>query len=399
MGGEGRQVTESPHKSPASKTRTLVEIARFPPPMGSWSLRIDFLAQDWTARGHKCLLMNIDGSRKSKDSRYLNVRGPLDFIVKVARAAAQGHLLHTHTNAKGIKGTLLALCAQLISLCFGRRSVLTFHAGVKQQYFPRTGKRWLDFLMRLTFVTPRYVICNSEKVKKRIVEDYGISEAKVFPIPAFCSAYMQAELVNFSARVREFVDAHHPLLVSYVFFFHPEFRVDLMVQAVKRLREEYPDLGLIVMGSLQYVEDYLPMIDEMGLEDHVLLTGNLPREEFLSVLKRGELYLRTPVGDGVAASVLESLAIGTPVVASDNGSRPASCVLYREGHLGDMVDKIRYVLENRKQVLAQIVPPDSNDTIKKEVELLLSVFARGRMQGGTGKGRTNETTFHAKEST
>jgi len=367
---EGKLHSSLPVVCPDSP-KTLVEIAGFPPPMGAWSLRIELVAQAWEAHGHHCVLMNIGPSRKLDNPRYLNVRGTVDFILKVVQAAARGHILHTHTNAKGVKGTLMALCAQSISALFGRRCVLTFHAGVKQEYFPRTGKFWFDMLLWLTFKTPRAIICNSPNVKARIVQDYGVSERLVYPIPAFCAAYMKTELGALSTNVADFAERHEPLLVSYVFFFHPEFTVDLMIKTVHQLREAFPSLGLIIMGSKQYAENYVPLINELHLTEHIFLTGNLPRPEFLAVLARGALYLRTPMGDGVAASVLEALSLGTPVVASDNGTRPPSCIRYKGGDLEDMVNRVRYVLNHREQVVAQIVKPDDNDTLEQEVEVLL----------------------------
>ena len=55
----------------------------------------------------------------------------------------------------------------------------------------------------------------------------------------------------------------------------------------------------------------------------LLLLGNLPHDEFLTLLTRCSAYLRSPACDGVAASVLEAVALGVPVVASENGRRPA----------------------------------------------------------------------------
>ncbi len=356
-----------------SNMKTLVEIASFPPPVSSWSLRIEFVARSWKEQGHKCLLMNIGSFRSLGNPKCVNIKGPFDYVIRVLDSVLKGYVIHTHTNAKGVKGTLLSLCAHLISLCFGRRCVLTFHAGIHQQYFPRTGRFFLDTLMSLTFRTPRYIICNSEAVKERIVNDYGIPERRVFPIPAFCEAYMQTNIGSLSPEIREFAEQHHPLILSYVFFFHSEFAVDEMIHAVKRLRNQYPDLGLIITGSKRYVEDYIKMINEMNLKEHILLTGGLPREEFLGALQRSSLYLRTPMGDGVAATVLESLSFGIPVVASDNGTRPGGCILYQAGNLEDMVEKIRYVLENREKAVSQIVKPDRRDTIKDEIDLLLSV--------------------------
>ena len=365
--GEARAVATS------SEAHAIAEIAAYPPPQGSWTLRIGFVAGGIEARGHRCIRVNIGRSRTLGDPTYLNVRGPLHYARQIFSLARQGAVIHTHTNAKGIKGTLLAVSAQCIALLFGRRSVLTFHAGVRQQYFPRTGKPWYDLLMHLTFATPRAIICNSEEVKRKIVDDYGVAPGKVTPIPAFCGAYMRTEIGALSPPVAEFFKAHSPVIALYVFFFHPEFTVDVALRAFARLRQAFPQLGLVIMGDRRYSESYEPLLDELAVRNDVLMTGNLPRAEFLRVLQSASVYLRTPIGDGVAASVLEALAFRVPVVASDNGTRPPGCILYRPGELDDMVAKVRYVLENRDAAAAQIVPPDDADTVEREVDLLLSL--------------------------
>ena len=358
---------------------TLVEISSFPPPLGSWSLRIEFIAERWRRLGHRCVLLNVGPSRRLKNPKYLNIGGPVRYFSYVLKEAWAGSVLHTHTNAKGVKGNLLALATQLICLPFGRRCVLTFHAGTKQEYFPRTG-RWLDHLMWLVFHTPRAIICNSPAVKHLIVRDYGVDPDCVHPIPAFCHEYMQVEMGQLSSEVRRFVEQHEPTLVSYVYFFHEEFTPDLVFQAVARLRQEYPRLGLVLMGSRQYLENYQAALDGSGAAEHVLLTGNLPRGEFLCMLKTATLYLRTPLGDGVCSSVLESLSLGTPVVASDNGTRPSSCVLYQGGNLDDMVDKVRHVLQNLNAVATSIQRPAEADTLTDEIDVLLSVKEEKRTE-------------------
>ncbi len=340
--------------------------------MGSWSLRIEFVAERWRKMGGQCVLMNIGASRTLNNPKYLNVGGPLDYCWRVLRAVLAGSTLHTHTNAKGIKGNLLALAAQLMALPLGRQCVLTFHAGARQEYFPKTGRWVLDRLMWLVFRTPRAVICNSQTVKDLIVRDYGVDPARIHPIPAFCREYMLTEVGELGPQAAAFAQAHRPLLVSYVYFFHEEFTPDLLFQVVARLRQEFPALGLILMGSHQYLENYQSALDRSGAKEHILLTGNLPRGEFLGVLKGGALYLRTPLGDGVCSSVLESLALGTPVVASDNGTRPPSCVLYAGGNLDDMAAKVRHVLLNRDATAAAIVKPDETDTLQQEIDVLLA---------------------------
>jgi len=365
------------HNSRLNSTNILVEIAdispRNQPPSGAWDLRIRFVSDEWEKQGHHCIYLNINPRCKLNLSSALNISNAIDYIHKVIYVASKGYILHTHMNGKSIKGILLALCAQCISFVFGQRCVLTFHAGVHQSYFPKTGKSWIDCLMMLSFKTPRRIICNNTDVKKHIVKDYNITESKIHPIPAFCPAYMETEIGILPKRVADFTMQHNPLVVSYVHTFLPEFKVDLILNAIYQLREKFINLGLIIVGSKQFSEPYIRLIEKLKITGHILLTGNLPRPAFLAVLSQSSLYLRTPLGDGVASSVLESLSLGTPVVASDNGTRPVGCILYKDNTLEDMIDKVRYTINNSTNVKKKIIRPSGFDTIQKELDVLLSV--------------------------
>jgi glycosyltransferase involved in cell wall biosynthesis len=93
-----------------------------------------------------------------------------------------------------------------------------------------------------------------------------------------------------------------------------------------------------MMAARSYVDDWAQN-DKNGL----LLLGNLPHDDFLSLLSRCFAYLRTPACDGVSSSVLESLALGVPVVASENGRRPPGVATYVEDDAADLCDKLRHL--------------------------------------------------------
>lgn len=351
--------------------RRLVEVAAFPPPVGSWSIRIGLLARRWRALGGRCDLVNIGASRALQDPAYVNVRGPVDLLWKALRYAASGAAIHTHTNGKGLKGTLIALALQALAIPFGRHTALTFHAGHIQDYFPRTGRRLLDGVMRLAFLTPRAVICNSEAVRRLIVEQYRVRPEKVHAIPAFCAAYLDAgREPDLSDPVRRFVEAHDPLVLCYVSSEAAEFRVPNMIEALGRIRQRLPNAGLVDVGDERFFKPFQARIDEAGLGDAVLTTGPVDRPELLELMRRATVFLRTPVGDGVAASVLEALSLGTPVVASDNGTRPPGCILFRDGDVEAMTACLIRVAEEHDRIAARLPSVEAFDTLEAELAVL-----------------------------
>ena len=82
------------------------------------------------------------------------------------------------------------------------------------------------------------------------------------------------------------------------------------------------------------------------------------------------MYVRTPPADGVASSVLEALALATPVVAAENGSRPDGVVTYPATDVAALAEAILHVLDNRDAVVSAIPAPVIADTLVEEANLL-----------------------------
>ena len=97
--------------------------------------------------------------------------------------------------------------------------------------------------------------------------------------------------------------------------------------ASRALVERRTDVGLVVCGVAGHMDEGVwesvqERIRAHGIEPHICTVDDLDHDAFLTALTRSTLYFRTPITDGVASSVLESLALGVPVVACENGTRP-----------------------------------------------------------------------------
>jgi glycosyltransferase involved in cell wall biosynthesis len=152
--------------------------------------------------------------------------------------------------------------------------------------------------------------------------------------------------------VELFLQKHPQVFLSYVSF-RPEYRLDVLREGMRRYRAMDPGAGFIWLGfpgkEMPAAEEFVanwPAEERATL----LLLGNLTHDEFLTLLSRCYLYLRTPACDGVAASVLESLALKIPVVASENGRRPRGVVGYRDTDPNDMVEKLNFVRQHYEEV-------------------------------------------------
>jgi glycosyltransferase involved in cell wall biosynthesis len=99
----------------------------------------------------------------------------------------------------------------------------------------------------------------------------------------------------------------------------PNYRIDTIVRAVGLLRQRCPEVPvhLHLLGGGPGRAALQAEIAALGLVGHVTLHGRLDDAGMAAVLARCKVSVSVPVSDATSVSVLESMACGLPVVASD----------------------------------------------------------------------------------
>ena len=200
---------------------------------------------------------------------------------------------------------------------------------------------------------PRRIICNSEAVKACIV-GYGVPADKIVPIPAFSRQYLEftRELPARGARgfLRPLPDGRLHLRphAAAVLSRDADRRDGARDAAPRRrrpgdVRRHQPRRrGRVASGAGGDPR-------ACGVQDRICLVDDLDHDAFLTALQRSALYLRTPITDGVASSVLESLALGVPVVACENGTRPPAWSPIPPTTRGAMAAAVEHVIDQRER--------------------------------------------------
>jgi glycosyltransferase involved in cell wall biosynthesis len=351
----------------------ILQITSYPPPRAGWGVRVQFLKKYLEARGHRCVVLNIGASRAIPSDEYETVLGGFDYIRKVWRFSREGLVAHVHVNGASPKGFVLAIAAQLINLVSGRRSFLTFHAGINQVYFPRPKYPLLWPVFWTLFAIPRHIICNSEEVKAKIVE-YGVPPHKVAPIPAFSTQYLDGAAGVLPQDVDAFYQRCEHIVFSYTKM-RPMFYPDTLVEGFARFAATHKDAGLVLCGIAGHMEPGVwesvqQKIAALGIADRTLVVDDLPHEAFLQALGRATVYLRTHVSDGVCSSVMEALALGVPVVATENANRPPGVITYPPEDSEALARHLADVIARRDEIVSALERPDVRDTLAEEARLL-----------------------------
>ncbi len=153
------------------------------------------------------------------------------------------------------------------------------------------------------------------------------------------------------------------------------FYLETLIDGFARVAARRADAGLVICGVAGDINPVLwreveRLIALHNLAGRICIVDDLPHEHFLAALKRSALYLRTPTSDGVASSVLEALAMGVPVVAAENGTRPLGTINYAATDGDAMANAVCRVLSNRAQAVAAIPAVPMRDTLHEEATLL-----------------------------
>ena len=101
----------------------------------------------------------------------------------------------------------------------------------------------------------------------------------------------------------------------------------LLVDAIPRIRERFPDVLLVIVGgALSCGKDYTGVIEDRiranDAHHNVRLAGRCPHEQLAKWYSAADAFVLISSREGCPNVVLESLACGTPCVATNVGSIP-----------------------------------------------------------------------------
>ncbi len=171
------------------------------------------------------------------------------------------------------------------------------------------------------------MIAISERVKSALVEG-GMPAAAIEVIP---SGVPLDRVVTAASRAELGVPAEAPLVVL-VGALAREKDPLTFVRAVAAAREQVGNLRALVVGDGPLRSAVLAEVDRLGVPDAVTLTGH--RADADSVIAAADLLALSSTEEGLGSVLLDAMALGKPVVATEAGGIPE---VVRHGETGLLV--------------------------------------------------------------
>lgn len=85
---------------------------------------------------------------------------------------------------------------------------------------------------------------------------------------------------------------------------------------------ELPDAQYVIVGEGDIRPALEAQVEHLGLAGRVRFTGHLPHDQVLPYFRAADYTLLYSGGEGLSHVLLESLSLGTPVIASQSGGNP-----------------------------------------------------------------------------
>lgn len=225
----------------------------------------------------------------------------------------------------------------------------------------------LKCLIKPSLARADKIIAVSKFTKDEIVKVYGIVSNKIKVVynggvaDEFKEDIKKEEVLSFRTR--------HNILEPYLLFLgtlQPRKKIAFLIKSFIELKNKYENredikkLSLVIRGS-RNGHNYDSRIDEVlksakkkypDIYKQIKFIGYISNDEIPLIFKGALAFCFTSVYEGFGLPLLESMAVKTPVIASDDSCFPevinGAGLIYKSGNSNDLVSKIQQLMGDKK---------------------------------------------------
>ena len=285
----------------------------------------------------------------------------LQALGHIRRLASEVDILHIH-------GARAALFGRLAAASLGRhrpRVVYTIH-GFAAPHYPRPRRGLLLTIERvLAPLTDRFIaVCRAER-EAFLAAGVGRPEQVQVVwngVDVACFQHVQIDRAAWRAALRVPPDT---LLITTICRLYRPRDFDTLLRAFRLVSDDHPTVHLLIVGDGPLRPQVERQVEALSLTHRVTLAGW--RDDLPSVYAASDVYILTTWGwEGLPLTVLEAMAAGLPVIATDAGGVPEAVA---DGETGLLVARCDV------------------DGLTRALRALIEHPARRRAMGAAGRAR------------
>lgn len=222
-------------------------------------------------------------------------------------------------------------------------------------HFDPRWQKYISSLMPSVLRVASAVICVSEHTRCDLISHYKVSPQKIHAVyPGIDKerynpeAQIDRDWARSAGITRDFV--------LHVGMLSERKNIPLLLRAVARLKESgrFSGYQLVLAGTespgMTGAAEIHRTIRELELNQQVVLTGRVPDEKLPGLYRAASVTVMPSLYEGFGFPVLESMAVGTPVIASKISSLPElagdAALLVSPDEEAGLAEAITGILEN-----------------------------------------------------
>ncbi|HLB27992.1 MAG TPA: glycosyltransferase [Dehalococcoidales bacterium] len=207
-----------------------------------------------------------------------------------------------------------------------------------------------------------HIIAPTEREKEGIVQHYGASAQKISVVP--CGVNLELFRPVDKDKAKRELGLGNDRIILFVGRIEAVKGIEQLVRAVSYLQNKRGSRLVIIGGddaSHHETEKLSTLAGELSIEDKITFVGSVRQERLPYYYSAADVCVISSYYESFGLVALESLACGTPVVATDVGG---SRSIIREGETGYVVaDNEPHHLAEKIDLLLSRRSPDINSAL------------------------------------
>ncbi len=251
-------------------------------------------------------------------------------------------IVHTHSSKAGILGRLAAKAS-------GARTIIhTVHGWSFHDYQSGITYYFYLFLEKLCAYFSSAIVVVSQWDKRQAARQLAGRQDRCKLI-RYTINYEEFRNKTVASQARkEFGLSEADLVIGMVACFKPQKSPLDFIKLAGAIKKDFPNAKFILVGDGILRKKVCALINKLNLKEQIILTGW--RNDIASILSCLDVFVLTSLWEGLPIAVLEAMAAGLPVVATDTGGISEVVLHGKTGYLvkprdvGALQDKLEELL-------------------------------------------------------
>lgn len=212
------------------------------------------------------------------------------------------------------------LAGWLLKIIFKIPLQLQIHTDFLSPYF--VGESWLN---RFRVCLAKFLLPRADKIRvvsQRIADSITTARIKLKEPPIVLPVFVDLDKLR-QAPVKTDLHQKYPQFKKIILIasrLTREKQINLAIDALPEIARQLPSTGLVIVGSGPEEAKLKKLVEAKNLTSQIIFepwTNDLP-----SYYRTADLFLNTSAYEGYGLTIVEALAVGTPVVSTDVGVAP-----------------------------------------------------------------------------